>query len=76
MDSCVLLARLLEEGHPVQPFYVRCGLVWEPCEIASARQFLAAVAVAGQNAPEIVTFALPLRDAPRYVSESLDFAGR
>ena len=60
MDSCVLVARLLEAGYDVQPFYVRCGLVWEACEIAALRRFLAAVA--GDCAPEIIAFDLPLRD--------------
>jgi 7-cyano-7-deazaguanine synthase len=60
LDSCVLLAQLLEKGHRVQPFYVRCGLVWEACEIASTRRFLAAVA--GQYAPEVVLFDMPLSD--------------
>lgn len=43
MDSCVLLGRLLEQGRWVQPFYVRCGLLWESAELAALKAFMAAV---------------------------------
>jgi 7-cyano-7-deazaguanine synthase len=43
LDSAVLLAHLLGQGHAVQPLYIRCSLVWEDGELAAARRFLAAV---------------------------------
>ena len=60
LDSCVLTAHLLREGHAVQPFYVRCGLVWERQELASLRAFLRAIAAPGLA--ELVVFDLPLGD--------------
>ena len=37
LDSSILLARLLDDGHEVQPFYVRSGVVWESAEMAAMR---------------------------------------
>jgi len=59
VDSCALLARLLHEGN-VQPFYVRCGLVWETVELPSLRAFLRAAAT--PRLAELVIFDLPLAD--------------
>jgi 7-cyano-7-deazaguanine synthase len=60
LDSCILLGRLLDEGHRVQPFYVRSGLVWEPQELDAARRFLAAVG--RPELADLVILNLPLAD--------------
>ena len=44
----------------MQPFYVRCGLVWEGKELRALRAFLRAVAAPGLE--ELVVFDLPLDD--------------
>jgi 7-cyano-7-deazaguanine synthase len=44
IDSSVLLARTIQEGRRVVPFYVRTGCLWEASELAAVRRFLAAVA--------------------------------
>jgi len=44
LDSAILLGCLVEQGHEVQPFYVRCGLIWEQAEQAAVGRFLDAVA--------------------------------
>jgi len=66
LDSSILLARLLAEGRPVQPFYVRCGLAWEADELAGLRRFLAALAsrngVAAPALAELVVLDMPLAD--------------
>jgi 7-cyano-7-deazaguanine synthase len=43
LDSAVLLARALHEGHDVQPVYVGSGLAWEPDERAIASRFVASL---------------------------------
>jgi 7-cyano-7-deazaguanine synthase len=60
LDSCVLVAHLLRQGHGVRPFYVRCGLLWEREELSALRAFLQAVAAPGLG--ELVVFDLPLGD--------------
>lgn len=66
LDSCILLATLLDEGRHVQPFYVRSGLAWEADELAGLRRFLAALA--GRNGQsrgelaELVVLDMPLGD--------------
>jgi 7-cyano-7-deazaguanine synthase len=60
LDSCVLMAHLLRQGHAVRPFYVRCGLVWEREELAALRAFLRAIAASGLE--ELVVLDLPLGD--------------
>lgn len=60
LDSAVLLARLLESGVVVQPFYVDCGLVWQEAERRALQRYLHAVA-----APELLSLVvldLPLAD--------------
>lgn len=60
LDSGILLGHLLAEGHHVQPFYVRSGLVWERAELASVSRLLDAM-----RRPAIrplVTFDQPLDD--------------
>jgi 7-cyano-7-deazaguanine synthase len=60
LDSCILLARLLEEGHQVQPFYIRSGLVWEREELEAAKRFMAAVRC--RQLADLVILNLPLGD--------------
>lgn len=60
LDSCVLVGHLLQQRHRVQPFYVRCGLVWEREELSALRAFLRAVASPRLNG--LVVFDLPLDD--------------
>ena len=60
LDSSILLAKLLDEGRIVQPFYVRSGLVWETCELRSARCFLDAVG--GPNVRPLIVLEMPLAD--------------
>lgn len=55
-----MLAHLLAEGHHVQPFYVRFGLVWERAELASVERLLAAMWQPAIR--ELVTFDQPLDD--------------
>ena len=43
LDSCILIAHLLRQGHRVRPFYVRCELIWEEAELAGVRAFLRAL---------------------------------
>ena len=60
LDSCILVAKLLDDGHRVQPFYVRTDLCWEVEELAAARDFLAAIARPALN--DLVLLDMPLRD--------------
>ena len=41
LDSCVLLARLAEQGWEITPLYIKAGLVWERVELKWIRRFLA-----------------------------------
>jgi 7-cyano-7-deazaguanine synthase len=60
LDSCTLVVHLLRQGRDVQPFYVRCGLLWERQELAALRAFLRAVST--PQLQELVVFDLPLAD--------------
>ncbi|QDU95856.1 7-cyano-7-deazaguanine synthase [Lignipirellula cremea] len=60
LDSCILLAQLLDQGRTVQPFYVRSDLGWEVCELASIRKFLAAFAC--PRLLPLVELAMPVKD--------------
>jgi 7-cyano-7-deazaguanine synthase len=60
MDSCILLSHMVRRGHPVQPIYVRCGLIWEPEESAALQQFVRCLAEPGLLAP--ATLELPVAD--------------
>ena len=60
LDSSILLAHLLREGHRVQPFYIRKGLYWQEHELAGLRRFLEAIAT--PNLLELVVLDLPLAD--------------
>jgi 7-cyano-7-deazaguanine synthase len=60
LDSSILLAHLLGQGHRVQPFYIRKGLYWQEHELAGLRLFLQAIAT--PNLLDLVLLELPLTD--------------
>lgn len=60
LDSCVLIGHLLRQGGSVQPFYVRCGLIWEPEELAALQAFLKGLPATALK--DLVVFDLPLAD--------------
>ena len=57
LDSAILVAELLRQGRPVQPIYVRFGLVWEVVEEAHLRRFLSTL-----PAPAPVALEFPIAD--------------
>jgi 7-cyano-7-deazaguanine synthase len=63
LDSCILAAKLLDEGHRVQPFYIRTDLYWQEAELAAVQRFLAAVAKPALN--DLALLDLPVRDLYR-----------
>lgn len=60
LDSSILIGHLLGRSRPVQPFYIRTGLVWQESELAALRRFLAAVDRPGLA--KLVVLELPLGD--------------
>ncbi len=60
LDSCILIAHLLERGRRVYPIYVRCGLVWEAAELAGLKAFLRAAAA--PRLEKLVVLEMPLGD--------------
>jgi len=60
LDSCILLATLLNEGRRVRPFYVRCQLIWEPAELRAVGRWLEALS--SPLVDELVLLDLPLAD--------------
>ena len=60
LDSSILLASLLEQGHAVQPFYIDCGLHWQAEEYEAALAF--AAVIQQPTLRRLVRFELPLRD--------------
>ena len=60
LDSCILLGQLLQQGHRVQPFYIRSGTAWQREELLAARRF--AGVVASPKLEELVVLDLPLGD--------------
>jgi len=58
LDSCVLVAHLLDGERVVQPLYIRFGLMWEAVEEAHLRRFLATL----PTVPTLVTLDLPILD--------------
>jgi 7-cyano-7-deazaguanine synthase len=60
LDSAVLLAEQVAAGRTVHPLYVRCGLYWEPAELAHLQRFL--TAVAAPNLCPLVILEAPARD--------------
>jgi len=60
LDSCILVAHLLDAGHRVQPFYVRSGLHWERDELWALRAFL--IAIDCDRLEPLVVLDMPLGD--------------
>jgi len=60
IESTLLVKRFLDEGQPVVPVHVHCGLIWDDCETRYVQRFCAANA-APTLAPLIET-RLPLAD--------------
>lgn len=60
LDSCVLLARLAEQGWELTPLYVQSGLVWESVELKWIRRFLARLDHSGLN--PLRQLSLPVED--------------
>jgi 7-cyano-7-deazaguanine synthase len=60
LDSGILLWHLLQSGRRVQPFYVRCGLVWEEAEMRAVRAMLRSTTF-GTLQP-LVVLEMPLAD--------------
>ncbi|OHB80125.1 MAG: hypothetical protein A2W31_17260 [Planctomycetes bacterium RBG_16_64_10] len=65
LDSAILLGYLLEQGHRVQPFYVRSDFVWQREELQAARRLVRGLGPlqreAGQLA-ELVVLDMPTAD--------------
>ena len=60
LDSCILLGHLAEQGHRVQPFYIRSQLRWEKEEFLSVQAFLNAVS--NDNVTQLIVLDMPLKD--------------
>jgi 7-cyano-7-deazaguanine synthase len=60
LDSCILLAHLLETGRSVQPIYIRTGVAWESAELTAVLDF--ASAIRSPRLSELVSLELPLDD--------------
>lgn len=63
VDSCVLIARLLDQGHSVQPFHVTSDLCWHREELRAVQQFLAAIP--SDRLAHLVKLAMPMADLYR-----------
>ena len=60
LDSSILLGHLLQQGHEVQPFYVRSRLVWERAELEHLQVLLRAMATPALG--QLVVLDLPIND--------------
>lgn len=60
VDSGVLLQMLLDRKHVVQPFYVRCGLLWEAAELAAVERLVDALAAPALH--PLVVLDMPVAD--------------
>jgi 7-cyano-7-deazaguanine synthase len=60
VDSAILLAKLLNEGQPVVPLYVRTGCIWQESELRAANKFLAAIKQ--PKLARLVALEMPLGD--------------
>ena len=60
LDSCVLVARLLEEGQHVQPFYVKSDLCWHGEEERALSRFLKVLHQ--PRLSKLVTLGMPMAD--------------
>lgn len=43
LDSAILLGLTAKQGRPVQPLYIRCGLLWESAELYHLQRFIEAL---------------------------------
>jgi 7-cyano-7-deazaguanine synthase len=60
LDSSILVGKLLDEGHRIQPFYIRTDLFWQEEELRAVKRFLAAIARPALQ--ELAILDLPVRD--------------
>lgn len=60
LDSCVLVGRLLDQGWPVQPFYVQSDLCWQREEGLAVEKFLAGLRAPGLR--RLVVLDMPMAD--------------
>lgn len=60
LDSAILLRYLLQRRLQVQPFYVDCGLIWQPAELSALRRYVSAVAE--PHLSRLVVLRFPLHD--------------
>src|SRR5436305_1484532 len=60
LDSAVLLGEAVQSRAVVHPLYVRCGLFWEPDELAHLHRFLAAAG--GPALRPLHVLEMPVRD--------------
>jgi len=61
LDSTVLLADELAQGHFAQPIHVRCGLSWEDAEARALECLLASPPLAGRT-PALITLTVDTGD--------------
>lgn len=61
LDSAVLAAMELRDGHDIWPIHVRAGLAWEGAEARAIARLLAAPPLAGRAAP-LTTLTVDMRD--------------
>lgn len=60
VDSSILLAELLAQGHRVQPFYVSMGCCWDEAERQSIVRYMEALEC--HRIQQLVEFNLPIAD--------------
>jgi 7-cyano-7-deazaguanine synthase len=60
LDSSILLAHLLSDGHTVRPIYICTQVAWQESELRAIRRFLSATT--NTRLLELVSLALPLDD--------------
>jgi 7-cyano-7-deazaguanine synthase len=75
LDSAVLMALELRDGHPVQPVHVRVGLAWEDAEAAMIARLLGSARFTGSVAP-LATLGLEMRDVYPSTHWALSGQGR
>jgi 7-cyano-7-deazaguanine synthase len=68
LDSSILAGHLLQQGRPVQPFYIQSGLVWQREELRAVKRLLQTLGAldcpiaAESPLRELVLLELPLAD--------------
>lgn len=63
LDSAILLARMLDGGHIVQPFYIDSGLYWQHAELQAAQRYVAHFQ--GKSVRPVIVLEMPLHDLYR-----------